>query len=180
MTGSPGSGAAVARDTHGRSVLPFRKVNVAGTPAYRPDLQRHHILPVQLRRMKAFRGLFEAVEPFGPRFEDFRANGMLLPCRESAVLRLQLPLHRGPHRLYSEMVAERLGRIEAAWQAERLQDEETAIDTARMRIRLLQRALRKRLLAGGGAVQLNRRDPLRPMGDFTTLDAMVEELWAAT
>ena len=180
MREGPGSGAGAARDTHGRSVLPFRKVNVAGTPAYGPDLQRHHILTVQLRRMQAFGSLFAAVKPMGPRFEDFRANGMLLPCRETAVLRLQLPLHRGPHRLYSELVGERLGRIEAAWQVGRLRSQKTALDTARMRIRLLQRALRKRLLAGSGALQLNRRDPLRPMGDFTTLHPMVEELWAAT
>jgi hypothetical protein len=48
-------------------------------------------------------------------FHDFRRNGMLLPATDEEALRLGLPLHRGPHRSYNELVLERMGQIEAGW-----------------------------------------------------------------
>lgn len=115
------------------------------------------------------------------RFEDFRENGLLLPCDEPAALRMGLPLHRGPHRLYSEMVIERVGHIEAAWAALRLRDPQAAEMQAQMRLDLLQRALRRYLLDGRRRrIRLNRNDPLGVGVDFTELDAMVDALWGAT
>ena len=85
---------------------------------------------------------------------------------------------RGPHRGYTAIVAERVGRIEADWSRRRRLAPEVAADHALMRLELLQRALRRRLLAGSGRVRLNRADPLGGRLDFAELDAMADSLWA--
>ncbi|MEZ5697240.1 MAG: AHH domain-containing protein, partial [Sphingomonadaceae bacterium] len=114
-------------------------------------------------------------------FDDFRRNGLLLPANDTATLRMGLPLHRGPHRLYNEMVIERVGEVERFWSDQRLQAPEIALEIALMRLSLLQRALRRRLLEPGSkALRLNRRDPVGFGYDFTELDAMADQIWAAT
>lgn len=165
----------------GRGALPFRQVNRPAAPGYRSDLQRHHLIPVQFRTNWPFSTLLAAMEGCAPGFDDFRTNGMLLPCEETAVLRTGLPLHRGPHHHYSQLVAERLGSIEASWQRDRRErGAAAALVTARWRIRLLQDALRKRLLKTTRPITLNRRDPRVAAVDYSKLDAMVEALWQAT
>lgn len=144
-------------------------------------MQRHHLLPRQLLGHGAFAKLFAQVGGARVRFEDFRANGLLLPCDEPAALRLGLPLHRGPHRHYSELVIERVGQIEAGWARQRDADPQAAALQARMRLDLLQRALRRYLLDGRHRrLRLNRHDPLGAGVDFTELDAMVDALWDST
>jgi hypothetical protein len=92
-----------------------------------------------------------------------------------------LPLHRGPHRTYNALVAERVGQIELAWSRERRRDARTAGQTAIMRFDLLQRALRRRLLdPHQGSLRLSRKDPFRSGQDFADLDAMAESLWLET
>ncbi len=114
-------------------------------------------------------------------FDDFRNNGMLLPARAEAAIRMGLPLHCGPHRAYNELVIERVGQIEAGWAVLRKQGARHASETALERLLLLQRALRRRLLdASTGAFQLNRRDPLGKAPDFSALDAMAATLWPDT
>ncbi|WP_234035789.1 hypothetical protein [Erythrobacter insulae] len=49
-----------------------------------------------------------------------------------------------------------------------------------MRLKLLQRALRTRLLQERRRFLLNRKDPLGTGFDFSELDAMAESLWDAT
>ncbi|EIZ79549.1 hypothetical protein WSK_1885 [Novosphingobium sp. Rr 2-17] len=115
------------------------------------------------------------------RFEDFRANGLLLPCSERAAIRLGLPLHRGPHRQYTGLVIERVGQIEAGWVALARRDPDGAAQQAGMRIGLLQMALRRYLLARRPSrPPLNRLDPWDTGADFTELDAVAEALWGAT
>lgn len=113
-------------------------------------------------------------------FDDFRVNGLLLPATEAATIRTGMPLHRGPHRRYNEVVIERVGRIEARWSAARHSDVEAALGEALLRLRLLQSALRRRLLDERRRMILNRKDPLGTGFDFTELDAMAEELWKAS
>lgn len=98
-----------------RAIIPFRKVNARGTAHYDPGLQRHHLLPRQLLSTECFSKMFEHLgrRPVG--FDDFRSNGLLLPATEAATQRLGLPMHRGPHRRYNEVVIERVGRIESRW-----------------------------------------------------------------
>lgn len=164
-----------------RPRLAFRSVNRKDAPGYQPGMQRHHLLPNQLLSKRCFAPLFEAAGRDRLGFDDFRANGLLLPAKDEAALKMRLPLHRGPHRDYNAMVAERVGQIEAHWSQTRLAAPEIALDQALMRLDLLQRALRRRLLQPERApVRLNRQDPLGSGLDFGELDAMAEALWAAS
>ena len=111
-------------------------------------MQRHHLLPLQLLSARCFGPLFERIGRDRVGFDDFRRNGLLLPATERSALRIGLPLHRGPHGRYNEMVVERVGQIEEDWSTMRLRAPEVALEQALMRLTLLQAALRRRLLAG--------------------------------
>lgn len=164
-----------------RTAISFRAVNRKGLADYDAGLQRHHLLPRQLLSQRCFGPMFERIGRERVGFDDFRCNGLLLPARDEAAVRIGLPLHRGPHRDYNAMVIERVGQIEQGWAALRLRAPEIAIDHAIMRLGLLQRALRRRLLAPlGRRFMLNRRDPSGRPVDFSELDAMAEALWSAT
>ena len=167
-----------------RANLPFRAVNRRGEAGHQPDLQRHHLLPRELLQRRSFVSMFERIGLARLGFDDFRRNGLLLPASEASALRTGLPLHRGPHRNYNALVIERVGQIEAGWRAPGSRDE--AGHEALARLALLQRALRRRLLAEvpelgrREAALLSRRDPARRTEDFAALDALADELWPAT
>ena len=163
-----------------RTFLSFRAVNRCGAPGYDPGLQRHHLLPRQILGRNCFGPMLDAVGRGRLCFDDFRSNGLLLPANDRAAVRIGLPLHRGPHRDYNAMVIERVGQIEAGWSAARLRAPEVALVDALHRLELLQRALRRRLLAQQLRLRLNRSDPLGTGADFSELDAMAELLWPAT
>jgi hypothetical protein len=160
--------------------LSFRAVNRRDMVGYDGGLQRHHLLPRQLVQARCFGPLFAELGRERVGFDDFRANGLLLPASEAAALRIGLPLHRGPHRDYNAMVIERVGEVEAQWSRLRLRAPEIAHLEAVRRLGQLQRDLRRRLLDPGRRLRLNRRDPLGHGVDFSLLDAMVDSLWAAT
>lgn len=146
-----------------------------------PIMKRHHILPRQLLSERWFGALFDTIGRDRIGFEDFRTNGLLLPANDAAAVRIGLPLHRGPHRTYNELVIARVGQIEGGWSAQRLKAPEVALEHALMRLCLLQRALRRRLLdPAGQRMVLNRADPWEVSPDFTELDAMAELLWPET
>jgi hypothetical protein len=164
-----------------RARLPFRAVNHRDRPGYDPGLQRHHILPCQIYATASLAAMLESVGLSEIGFDDFRRNGMLLPCRDEAAVRLGLPLHCGPHRAYNALVIERVGQIEAGWARRRLHNPEAAIEEALFRLALLQRVLRRRLFeTRTGPFRLNRRDPWGKLPDYSELDAMVELLWPET
>lgn len=123
--------------------------------------------------------MFEIVGRATVGFDDFRANGLLLPATEKATIRTGMPLHRGPHWRYNEVVIARVGRIEERWALARRHDDAAALAEALLRLHLLQTALRRRLLAQRRRVLLNRKDPLGTGFDFSELDAMAESLWSA-
>jgi hypothetical protein len=158
-------------------------VNVPGRPGYNADLQRHHVLP---RQLLAEPGLAAMMDDLGGEsaVDDFRRNGLLLPGTEGAAERMALPLHRGPHRAYSDLVIERVGQIENHWQKMRRASRVLATREALMRMDCLQRALRRRLLdpARWLGPALHRRDPNRRDRalDYSHLDAMAGLLWAET
>ena len=144
-------------------------------------MQRHHLLPLQLLGQSCFAPMFAALGHAPARFDDFRTNGLLLPANEEAAMVLGLPLHRGPHRAYNQMVAERMGRIESEWARRAGAAPVDATGHAAYRIVLLQGALRRRLFdARRRPIRLNTRDPLGRGLDFAALDALAEELWRAT
>ncbi|MFM7350280.1 MAG: AHH domain-containing protein [Erythrobacter sp.] len=162
-----------------RTAIAFTAVNARGTAGYDPALQRHHLLPRQLLSERCFGRMFAALGRGRVGFDDFRCNGLLLPAREDASLRTGMPLHRGPHRRYNEVVIARVGRIEARWAIVRVRDEEAALAEALLRLQLLQGALRRQLMAERRRIKLNRKDPVGTGFDFTELDAMAEMLWGA-
>lgn len=108
------------------------------------------------------------------------ATACCSPANDSAAVRIGLPLHRGPHRDYNAVVIERVGQIEAGWSVTRFRAPEVALMEAYQRLELLQRALRRRLLAQHRRMRLNTRDPLGSGIDFSELDAMADLLWPAT
>lgn len=164
-----------------RQSLPFCAVNQSGSPDYDPDLQRHHILPKQLLSERCFGPMFDMIGSDRVGFNDFRRNGLLLPARDSAAIKLALPMHRGPHRDYSALVMERVGQVEARWAGARRKTPEAAVVEAVQRLTLLQKALRRRLLRPQAKpMMLNRYDPMQRHVDFTELDAMVDMLWPET
>ncbi|MBC2664795.1 AHH domain-containing protein [Novosphingobium flavum] len=161
--------------------MSFRAVNQRGAIGYDAGLQRHHLLPFQLVGASCFRPFFDGIGRVRIGFDDFRRNGLLLPAREDAARLMGLPMHRGPHRSYNELVIQRVGAIETRWSRDRLRDAERALDDALFRLGLLQGALRRRLLdPAGSAMVLNRRDPAVAAPAFDDLDAMAELLWSET
>ena len=178
-------GAALARArVAARNDLPFRAVNRRDAPDFDPGMQRHHLLPRQLLQKRCFGVMFELIGHTRLGFEDFRANGLLLPATDAAAARIGLPLHRGPHVGYNAMVIERVGQVEMAWSETRMRAPEVASDEAVVRLRLLQKALRRRLLdPGHKRFKLNRNHPLERAEalaqDFSDLDAMADTLWAS-
>ena len=162
-----------------RSSIAFSAVNCRNAPGYDPAFQRHHLLPRQLLSRRCFGKMFAALGRDHVGFDDFRRNGLLLPASEEATVRTGMPLHRGPHYRYNEVVIARVGAIEAGWTCARSQNPEMALAEALMRLHLLQDALRRQLLSQRRRVLLNRNDPLGSGFDFTELDAMAEALWAA-
>lgn len=179
MTGGNGPAQATALNRW-RAAIPFRSINRRGQPGYDAGLQRHHLLPRQLLRRDCFGKLFAELGRGMIGFDDFRVNGLLLPANEDATLRTGMPLHRGPHRRYNEMVIERVGRIEHSWSSRRTTDPQAAAADAQMRFQLLQSALRRHLLSEKRKMLLNRKDPLGQGFDFAELDSMAEQLWQAT
>lgn len=179
---APNASVAEARSlsTSPRKPISFRAVNTRLSEAYDPGLQRHHLLPRQLLSQRCFGQMFAQLGRGPVGFDDFRSNGLLLPSTDAATLRTGMPLHRGPHKRYNEMVIERVGRIEARWSVRRSEDTEAALEEAIFRLHLLQGALRKRLLSERRRMILNRKDPLGTGFDFAELDAMAEALWHAT
>ena len=132
------SGRAVSK-----SAVAFRSVNCPGTLSYDPGLQRHHLLPRQLLSQRCFGTMFAAIGRAQVGIDDFRANGLLLPATEKATIRTGMPLHRGPHRRYNEVVIDRVGRIEERWSVERRHNDADALAESLLRLQLLQGALRR-------------------------------------
>lgn len=161
------------------TVIAFRSVNVPGAVGYDAGLQRHHLLPRQLLTQRCFGAMFTDIGRARVGFDDFRRNGLLLPGTEIASIRTGMPLHRGPHPRYNEVVIARVGRIEARWSLVRKQDDAAALAEALLRLHLLQGALRRQLFAERRRVLLNRNDPVGVGYDFSELDAMAEMLWTA-
>lgn len=159
--------------------LQFRAVNRYGSADYNAGLQRHHLLPLQLLSMRCFGQFFERIGLDRIGFDDFRRNGLLLPCSDQTATMMALPMHRGPHQRYNALAMDRVARIERAWRAGGRSD--VATKDALFRLDLLQSALRRRLLdPSRQPIPLNSRDPALQKPDFSDLDAMADLLWAAT
>ncbi|WP_325053190.1 AHH domain-containing protein [Erythrobacter insulae] len=108
-------GLSLRLKSNERAHIPFRSVNCRRSASYDPGMQRHHLLPRQLLSHGCLGNMFASIGRVAVGFDDFRVNGLLLPSTEAATIRTGMPLHRGPHRRYNELVLQRVGAIEARW-----------------------------------------------------------------
>lgn len=140
--------------------------------------QSHHIIPVGVFAGKAFAAKFDALRAEGFDARQFHHNGVFLPATEGAAIRSGLPLHRGPHRRYNELVAYRVASI--------LRDFDCTAGQPRahhdvvQRIDLLTTALRAVLRRTHPRMSLNQRDPFHSNTNFHDLDSACDAIWLAT
>ncbi|MGL5839407.1 MAG: AHH domain-containing protein, partial [Sphingorhabdus sp.] len=64
----------------------------------------HHLIPIEVVERRVFAKLFGSVRTEGFDPNDFQSNGMHLPNTEKQAAIFRMPLHRGPHPRYNEMV----------------------------------------------------------------------------
>jgi hypothetical protein len=119
--------------------------------------------------MASFQSFFEKSRTYGFDPDDFRVNGMHLPCREKIAAAFGLPLHRGPHPAYNQMVAERLAAI-------------SLLDECESRLQLMQflRALREGLRSCPEFDAMDHRNPFQPKVDMRRLDSDADFLFRFT
>jgi len=140
--------------------------------------QSHHLVPVGVFSRVGFADHFRALRSEGFDVCDFLQNGIFLPSTEVAAMRCGLPLHRGPHHHYNDLVAHRVAAI--------LRDMESghrrfaARCDAIERLKILTSALRNTLHRRHPLIALNQRDPFASRVDFTELDDACELLWLVT
>lgn len=127
--------------------------------------QRHHLIPVNVIRLRVFESLFDVVGPVGFDPRDFLSNGVLLPATDEMALKTGMPLHRGPHRHYDSLVAEYLDDISKDARCGKIASGISAF----RRLAELQGTLR-RALRHGATPMLNRNDPRGPIAGLTKLD----------
>jgi hypothetical protein len=72
----------------------------------------HHVIPRQVTGNRVFAKFFGQLRSEGFDPENFVKNGMHLPSTEVMAETFGLPLHRGPHPRYNDMVATHIAVIE--------------------------------------------------------------------
>jgi hypothetical protein len=134
------------------------------------DFQRHHLIPVNVISRRCFAPLFSVIGSVGFDPRNFLSNGMLLPATEKMAEQTGLPLHRGPHARYDQLVAECLGAI----------TDETVPNAIAVyrRISELQGMLR-RALQQDASLMLNRNDPRWVSNPLLKLDRDILQLGVA-
>ncbi len=147
-------------------MLSFREMRRRSHPV---GFDCHHLVPVAVIERRSLAITFGKLRSGGFEPQDFITNGMHLPNQDGLALIFNLPLHRGPHRQYNDMVAERIAGLERLPTREML-----------FQVHGLQRALRSGLRGRCKQWVLGKRDPLRPAVDFRRLDLEVELLWGMT
>lgn len=121
------------------------------------DLQQHHIIPLAVFCSFELRWKFVLLEDFGFQPRDFSSNGLLLPSTEAAAQRLKMPMHRGPHRYYNDLVFECVNLIFAPFDFDKIthQEKQHVADE----IAKLQATLKAMLRQNRCNLRLNRNCP---------------------
>lgn len=160
-------------------MIRFHNVNRPNSLGYDSSYQRHHLIPLQAASISRLSNSFDAMKLPRLSYDDFDTNGVLLPCDEIVALRTGQPLHRGPHPKYNELVLERLYLIMGL--SSKIVDITKRRSFFRMRISLLQSALRHGLLQDGfKKLCLNNRDPIRSTRSFDDIDSRIDLLFTST
>lgn len=133
----------------------------------RSQWQKHHLIPRALWQRRQFADLLS--NDGVTRREGEACNIVILPSCEMLAAATGLALHRGPHPHYSDVVAARLDRL--------LRSRLAPADADR-HLTLLQRAL-ARVLTGRAPrlLNLNRNDPMRLFGDYSSLDSAISQFY---
>ena len=140
--------------------------------------QSHHLIPVGVFSSAAFTHSFQTLRGDGFDVTNFLHNGIFLPATEAAAVRSRLPLHRGPHRRYNDLVAYRVDAILSDMSDGR--HSFAARCDARERLTILTAALRNTLYRRDRFMALNQRDPFASNIDFSELDSACDLLWSVT
>jgi A nuclease family of the HNH/ENDO VII superfamily with conserved AHH len=142
------------------------------------EFQLHHLLPVGVFGHSLFKEAFQTLllDGFDPRY--FHRNGLLLPSTESAASQCRLPMHRGPHRQYNELVADRVSTI--IKEVQRYEFTFSARADAIARLDLLIGALRTMLGKSRKPPLLNSRDPANSPVEFSHIENACDALWQVT
>lgn len=143
-----------------------------------PGFQRHHLIPVNLIRRPEFERLFLTLSSVGFDARNFSTNGVLLPATEMMVEQTGLPLHRGPHPQYDDLVAECLNEISCG-----IIRHTTVSPVSAYRWVAELQGLLRRALQHDASVMLNRNDPrgsICPLSkvDYDILQLSVQDLLA--
>lgn len=138
----------------------------------RAGYQRHHLIPVNIIRNHAFAKLFASVAAAGFNPHCFLNNGFLLPATEIESARTGLPLHRGPHRQYDDLIAECLNMIWLAVLMGHIPASPVSIMT---HVSDLQGRVR-RSLGPSARIKLNQNDPRGVGGHLCLLDDNLKQL----
>jgi hypothetical protein len=131
-----------------------------------PGFHCHHLIPLEIVEMPAFRTLFHGLGEKGIDFDNFRQNGMHLPCTEANAAAFRLPLHRGPHPVYNQIVCERIAAMERLRPAAQLCE-----------MQRLQHDLKAALRQNALPLRKQARNPLAPNPGFDTMEAAAFRLW---
>lgn len=153
--------------------LNFARVNRPGVAGHLPGWQRHHLIPLELVRHRQFCLLFDTLRGHGFAIDDFCSNGVMLPGTEEEALRSGLPLHRGPHPLYTRFAAEHVEAIRATLGPDASPGD---LHRALARLRRLQRALAEALHSRRKRAMpvLSRQDPARRVSCWNRLTVQLE------
>jgi len=129
----------------------------------------HHVIPIEVVEMPSLAVLFGHVRACGFNPNDFTSNGTHLPSTEQQAAAFGLPLHRGGHPRYNEMVAELVSPL-------------VRMDPphALVALRQVQYRLRTALRPSLALSSARRRGPFPAQTDFRRLDAEIGILWQQT
>jgi A nuclease family of the HNH/ENDO VII superfamily with conserved AHH len=125
----------------------------------------HHVIPLEIVERRGFAAFFGVIRAAGFNPHDFLSNGMHLPSDERQAAIFRLPLHRGAHPRYNEMVAERVAGLA-----------DLPTEMALRKIGELQVSLKEGLRMGQ-RVSKTVRQPFQSAADFRRLDEEVALLW---
>ena len=131
-----------------------------------PGFHCHHVIPIEVIEKPVFRTLFRTMRELGFDFDDFRQNGLYLPCTEENAAAFRLPMHRGPHPVYNQVVSERISAIEGLGSHIQL-----------LELYRLQGALKAALRNNEVSLRKGRRNPMAANVDFEPIEIAAYRLW---
>lgn len=159
-------------------MLRFRNVRSGDDVRTFSKMQRHHILPNELKKYPDLVTFFNNLSVEGFRFDDFLTNGAFLPSNEEGAWISGRAMHCGPHHHYNQLVIKRVRRL-ANHYAKHTEDENER-RTAISRIRLLQCTLKNSLIRPTKRItQLHKRDPYRDYRRILDVDEAIDRLVAS-